>query len=169
MRREERELGSEGGRWRASLARRGPSGHALVYFVPLEDGEVVADDRRDRRAGLEPGRALSDLEADELGARLERGTELTGTERRFRAPDGRLWLVQNVGPVWAEDDPAEGTTGLVFTSLEGPAERLVADDGHVGRMSESELADRWRTADPGLDGGEGTDARDVGPEDPDDP
>ncbi len=167
MNREERELGSDGGRWRASVARRGPSGHALVYFVPLEDGEPAGDDRRDRRAGLDPGRELSDLPADELRARLEGGTELTATERRFRAPDGRLWLVQNVGPVWAEEEPAEGTTGLVFTSLEGPAERLVAGDGHVGRMSATELADRWRAADPGHDG-DGTDADGGTAADPDD-
>lgn len=148
MKREEREIASGGDRWRASVARRGPSGHALVYFVPLEDGEAAADDRRDRRAGLGPGRQLSDLEDEELRDRLEEGTVLTGTERRFRAPDGRLWLAQNVGPVWADGDPAEGTTGIVFTSLEGPAERLAAGDGHLGRMSPSELADRWRGADP---------------------
>lgn len=155
MKREEREIASDGQRWRASVARRGPSGHALVYFVPLEDGEAAADDRRDRRAGLEPGRQLFDLEDDELEDRLEEGTPLTGTERRFRAPDGRLWLAQNVGPVWADEDPAEGTTGIVFTSLEGAAERLAAADGHLDRMSASELADRWRGADPRGDAARG--------------
>lgn len=146
MEREEREFTSDGARWRAVPARRGRSGHTLVYFLPVEGDAVVDDDGRDRRAGLEPGRRLSDLDEDGLRTLLERGTRLTGTERRFRAPDGRLWLVQSVGPVWADDGVAEGLTGLVFTSLEGPPERLAAEGGHAGRMSPSDLSRSWRRA-----------------------
>lgn len=167
MNREEREFTSDGDRWRASVARRGASGHALVYFVPLEGEDPADDDRRDRRTGLDPGRELSDLDVGALRTRLEGGTALTDTERRFRAPDGRLWLAQNVGPVWAEEDVAEAATGLVFTSLEGQDERLVAGDGHVGRMSPSDLAARWRGADS-EDDGDRTRGPDSGSPAPDD-
>lgn len=153
MSREEREFTVDERRWRGVVARRGPSGHALVYLLPLADGAVEDDDRRDRRAGLEPGRALSDLGDGELGALLAEGTPLTETESRFRAPDGRLWLAQSVGPVWSDEGVAEALTGLVFTSLEGRPERLRADGGHAGDLSRSGLSGRWRSADPG-DGGD---------------
>lgn len=157
MDREEREVTADGARWRALVARRGPSGHALVYFLPLVGEGPADDDRRDRRAGLSPGRELSGLDEEEVRDALAGGTELTATERRFRAPDGRLWLAQSVGPVWADDGVAEGLTGLVFTSLEGPPERLAAEGGHAGRMSESELSGRWRRA--ARDEGEARDTR----------
>lgn len=165
MEREQREFTLEGRRWSASVARRGASGHALVYFLPLEDGEPAEDDRGDRRSALEPGTRLSGLDADELRDRLRGGTALTGTERRFRAPDGRLWLAQNEGPVWVEGDVAEGLTGVVFTSLEGAPERLVVRGGHVGRMAASELCGLWRTADTDEaddGGGRGTDGHGAG-------
>lgn len=146
MERPSREFDAGGVRWRAVAAWRGRSGHGLLYFLPLEGGEAAGDDRRDRRALLEPGRELPGLGPEELEELRERGTPLTGTERRFRAPDGRLWLVQSVGPVWADDGVAEGLTGLVFTSLEGEAERLTAGGGHAGRATASELAARWRRA-----------------------
>lgn len=146
MDRETREFTLDGGRWRAAVARRGAGGHALVYFLPLEDGAPVEDDRRDRRCPLDPGVRLSGLDEAELHAGLRSGTRLTETERRLRAPDGRLWLIQNRGPVWAEGDVAEGTTGVVFTSLEGAAERRVVEAGHVACLSDSELSDLWRAA-----------------------
>lgn len=146
MQREEREFTSDGDRWRACVALRGRGGHGLVYFAPLEGDDVDEDDGRDRRIPLAPGRELSDLEPGDLRAGLRDGTPLTGTERRIRAPDGRLWLVQSVGPVWADRGVAEGLTGLVFTSLEGPPERRTVAGGHAGRMSAEELSERWRAA-----------------------
>lgn len=140
--------------FRAVVAWRGrASDRALLYFVALDGDDPDPDDRRDRRALLEPGRDLADLSDGDLRERVEEGAPLTETERRFRAPDGRLWLAQSIGPVWAEEDPAEGSTGLLLTSLEGAHERLRAPGSHGGEpMGEDELADQWRRA--GADGGD---------------
>lgn len=144
--RAEAELEADGRRWRCVEAWRAQHGPGLLYFLPLEeDGEVAGDDREDRRAALAADETLDALGSDELRERLERGTPLTVTERRFRAPDGRAWLAQSVGPVWA-DDVASGLTGLLFTALEGPQLRERTGGGHVGEMSASELARRWRRA-----------------------
>lgn len=159
MSRGERVLEAEGRRWRAMEAWRAESGPGLVYFLPLDEGaEVEEGDREDRRAALEPGETVQGLEEEALRERLGRATALTGTERRFRAPDGRLWLAQSVGPVWA-DAVASGLTGVLFTALEGPAERASAAGGHAGEMSDGELAERWRRAveGPGEDDRGGTD------------
>lgn len=133
----------------------------LVHFLPLdgEDGAPADDDRIDRRAGLERGRRLADLEPDELDELLASGTPLTDTERRFRAPDGRPWLAQSVGPVWAEGGVAAGMTGVLFSSLAGEVRRVRGPGDHVGRASDGELAGWWRDAagaGPGdeADGGE---------------
>ena len=141
--------------FRAVVAWRGRSSdRGLLYFVALDGEGADPDDRRDRRALLEPGRALADLSDGELRERLEGGAPLTDTERRFRAPDGRLWLAQSIGPVWADEDPAEGATGLLLTSLEGPHERLRAPGAHASEMEEDELADLWRAADTAGDDGD---------------
>lgn len=147
MARGERVLEADGRSWRVVEAWRAESGPGLVYFLPLEDdGEVVGrDDREDRRAALEPEETVEGLSARELSERLSRATPLTVTERRFRAPDGRSWLAQSVGPVWSEGT-ASGLTGLLFTALEGPAARFRAGGGHVGEMAEGELERRWRRA-----------------------
>lgn len=142
-------------RFRAGLAWRGErSGYALVYFVALDDGEP-GDDRRDRRAPLGGNRDLRGLSDAELTDLLSAGKPLTATERRFRAPDGRLWLAQSVGPVWADGEPAEGSTGLLFTSLEGPHERLRGPGGHAGELDEGDLADAWRRSGAADGGGSG--------------
>lgn len=138
------EIGSE--RWRAVEAFRGRGGIGLLYFLPLEDGEVRPDDGADRRASLPAGERLGGLEEDELRDRFGSGTRLTATERRFRSSDGALWLAQSVGPVWAEGGVAEGTTGVLFTALEGEERRFETEGGHVGEMSPSELESRWRAA-----------------------
>lgn len=146
------EIGSE--RWRALEAWRGRGGVGLLYFVPLEDGEVRGDGSSDRRASLGPEERLAELGEDELRARCESGTALTGTERRFRSPEGDLWLAQSVGPVWAEGGVAEGITAVLFTALEGEPRRVETAGGHVGRMSSAELVSRWRAARRGPEGPE---------------
>lgn len=146
MSRENRVVETGGGRWRAAEAWRGRGGVGLLYFVALADGEPTGDREGDRRASLEPDEQLGDLSKDALLERLEAGTPLTDTERRFRAPDGDLWLAQSVGPVWAEDDVAEGLTGIVFTALEGETRRATGAGGHVGEAGEAELVARWRSA-----------------------
>lgn len=152
MERRTRVLETGGGPWRAVEAWRGASGHALAYFLPLAkpddsgDPVVVEDDDADRRAALEPGRTLEELSGEVLAELRESGTGLTGTERRFRAPDGRLWLAQSVGPVWAEGGVAAGLTGVLFTSLEGKPERGRGDGEHVGEAGDDELARWWRDA-----------------------
>lgn len=145
---------TNGDRFRAAVAWRGPaSGRGLLYFVALEDGEP-GDDRRDRRAPLEPDRGLEDFTEEELRELLSEGEPLTGTERRFRGPDGRLWLAQSVGPVWADEDPAEGSTGVLFTALEGPFERLRGPGAHAGALDGDELVALWRRAASPEDGGD---------------
>lgn len=138
--------------YRAIEAWRGTSGHGLCYFLclaedgspPAESGDGAAegppgDSRYDRRAVLAPDERLADLGEDRLRALFESARPLTVTERRFTAPDGRPWLVQNTGPVWADAGVAEGATGLLFTSLAGPRERARIAGGHVERLSEHEI------------------------------
>lgn len=141
-----RTIEAGGRRYRATVAWRGTtSGRGLLYFVALGE-EGPDDDREDRRVPLGPGRGLEEVSDEELVDLLSDGRPLTGTERRFRAPDGRLWLAQSVGPVWADDDPAEGSTALLFTSLEGEVERLRGPGVHAGRVGEEELRALWRRA-----------------------
>lgn len=134
-----RTLETPEGRWLALEAWRARSGHGLLYFLPLEDEAPAAADRGDRRAALDPGRELADLETAELEELLAGARPLTGTERRLVDRDGAVWLVQSSGPVWAEGETAEGLTGLVFTRLTGPEERVTAPGGHAGRTSTEEL------------------------------
>lgn len=158
--RSSRELETDGERYRAVLAWRGrSSGRGLVYFLALDGDDPDPDDRRDRRAPLDDADSFAELSEGELSGLLEEAAPLTETERRFRAPDGRLWLAQSVGPVWAEEDPAEGSTGVLLTALEGKPERLRGPGAHVGRLGGTELADLWRRAgagerEDGADGGE---------------
>lgn len=153
--RSSRELESDGERYRAALAWRGrSSGRGLVYFLALDGDEPDPDDRRDRRVPLTDADAFAELSEGELSGLLEEAAPLTETERRFRAPDGRLWLAQSVGPVWADEDPAEGSTGLLLTALEGEPERLRGPGVHVGRLDGTELADLWRRAGDGEREGE---------------
>lgn len=134
----------DGETWRATVAWRAADGSALCYFRPA--AEEPASATGDRRARLPEGRSLETLDEEELEALFRGGSPLTDTERRFLAPDGREWLAQNVGPVWAEEDAAEGATGLLLTALDGSAERLRTYGGHVGRTSAAELEEAWRRA-----------------------
>lgn len=149
MKRDGRIVETADGRWRALTAWRGRGDVGLLYFIRLEDGAPSDRADEDRRASLEPGEQLADLGDDELRRRLSDGTPLTGTERRFRAPDGELWLAQSVGPVWAEGDVAAGLTGVVFTALEGEPRRLTGDGVHVGEVDQAALVGCWRTAGGG--------------------
>lgn len=161
MTRDSRIVETSEGRWRALTAWRGRGDVGLLYFLRLEDGAPSDRTDEDRRASLEPGERLADIADDELRRRLSDGTPLTGTERRFRAPDGEQWLAQSVGPVWAEGDVAAGLTGVVFTALEGERRRLTGDGVHAGEADEAVLAGRWRTAGGGdRDGGDASGAGD---------
>lgn len=121
-------LEAEGGSWLVIEAWRAISGHALVYLLPLDGGAPPADDRRDRRAVLEPGRELADLDAAAREALASGGAPLTPTERRFTDKEGETWLAQCSGPVWAEG-VADGLTGIVFTRLTGGHERRLLRNG----------------------------------------
>lgn len=147
MERQRREFEAGERRWRALEAWRTSRDAVLVYFLPLDagDGEPADDDRLDRRAALAPGRRLEELDAAGLEELLASGTPLTETERRFRAPDGRPWLAQSVGPVWAEDGVAGGLTGVLFSSLAGDVRRERGPGEHVGRASRERLAGWWRS------------------------
>lgn len=129
--------------YRVIEAWRGDSGHGLCYFLALPAGEAgdpdAADDRHDRRAVLAPDEELADADEDRLRELHERARPLTDTERRFSGPDGKWWLAQNTGPVWAEAGVAEGATGILFTSLEGTLERGRVPGGHVANLTGSEL------------------------------
>lgn len=139
----------EGDAYLAVEAWRGASRHGLCYFVKLEVPGGAApdpDDGGDRRAPLAPTERLDELSEQRLDELLDGAVPLTVTERRFEAPDGRLWLAQSVGPVWAESGVAEGTTAVLFTSLQGPRVRVEAEGGHVGRAETGELVAAWRRA-----------------------
>jgi hypothetical protein len=138
------ELEVEGRPYRATAAWRGPeTGYGVLYFYPSDGAE---GDRGDRRALLTPEVNLRTLGASSLLPLYDVGRPLTETERRFAAADGRQWLAQSRGPVWAGRSGAEGGFGILFTSLEGEPESLRAAGGHVGEMSEEELSALWRGA-----------------------
>lgn len=78
------------------------------------------------RFALDAGKDLDLLDASGLSAYLESAVDLTGSEAIFGAPDGRRWLAQAVGPVWAPTVGAEGLVATRFTSLDGPFESFQA-------------------------------------------
>lgn len=93
-------------------ALRAASGLSLVVFPEKE-----------LRARLPEGRRLADLTPEELTELEESATNLTVTEGVIE-PDGDSWLVQQTGPAWAEADEASADLcGIVFTRLDGSAER----------------------------------------------
>lgn len=159
-----RELSAHGRSWRAVEAWRGASGWGLAYFVALEEGgEPAADDRLDRRLPLEPGERLGDPEDGALAERLADAPGLTSTERRLSDEEGRPWLAQSRGPVWAEGDVAAGLTSILFTALGGPAERVEGAGGHAGRTEPEALRSSLRSARAARAGdGAGEDGRDGG-------
>lgn len=148
----QRTFRADGEPWRAAVAWRAADGSGLCYFRP---GEDASSGLEDRRARLPADRTLGSLDAEGLEELFREAAPLTDTERRVRAPDGRPWLAQNVGPVWAEEEAAAGATGVLFTALDGSARRLRTGSGHVARMSDAELEEAWRrAAGRGSGGGE---------------
>lgn len=141
-----REIRTAHGRWRASEAWRGRSGWGVLYLVALDSAGPAADDRRDRRVLLEPGSEIDSLADAELVSRSTDGAGLTSTERRITGPEGRTWLVQSRGPVWAGEGVAAGLTGLLFTALDGPSARVEVEDGHAGALEDEVLCARLREA-----------------------
>lgn len=148
LKRASRTVEHEGNGYLAVEGWRAASGEGLCYFVRLEapDGEAADSDEGDLRAPLGADEDLRELSGERLEELLRSAKPLTPTERRFRAPDGRLWLAQSVGPVWAGEGVAEGTTGVKFTSLQGTPERMEAEGGHVNRMGTGALTAAWRRA-----------------------
>jgi hypothetical protein len=141
------ELEVEGRLYRVSAAWRGPeTGYGVLYFFPSDGADEAEGDRGDRRVLLTPEVSLPDLGESSLLLLYDSGRPLTETERRFAAADGRQWLAQSRGPVWAGRSGAEGGSGILFTSLEGKPESLRAAGGHVGEISDEELLARWRGA-----------------------
>lgn len=132
--------------WNVCEAWRGESGWGVVYFLESGPAGPAADDRRDRRALLEPATRLAHLEDAELRVLLDSAAGLTSTERRIEDAEGRVWLAQSRGPVWAEDGVAAGLTGLLFTALDGSGERVEASDGHAAALDPAALAKRLREA-----------------------
>lgn len=138
----ERDLEVSGRPYRVVDVWRGESGFGILHFVDA----ATADGTADRRALVTPEIQLDSLDDPVLRDLFEAGSVLTETERRFTAPDGRRWLAQNRGPVWAGRAAAEGHTGVRFTSLEGSYETLAAPAGHVGEMADAELEELWQAA-----------------------
>lgn len=159
-----RTLEARGRRWLALEAWRFGSGDGLLYFVPLRDGEPSSDDREDRRALLEAGRELAELEAGELEDLLAGAVPLTRTERRLADREGRLWLAQSEGPVWAEGEVAAGLTGLVFTPLTGAWERRRGPGDGLAGLSEEDLRVRLERAGRRESASEGPGRRAGGPD-----
>ncbi len=150
-RRFEREIVIGGETYRACVAWRGrETGYGLLYFHPVTE---AAGDRGDLRALLAPSEGSRELTDTRLRKLFEAARPLTVTERRFTAGDGRRWLAQNGGPVWAERAGAEGHTGVVFTSLEDEVQRLSSPGGHVAEMSDDELSELLQAAQAGADEG----------------
>jgi hypothetical protein len=163
------ELEVEGRLCRVTAAWRGPeTGYGVLYFFP-SDG--AAGDRGDRRALITPEVSLRALGESSLLQFYEAGRPLTETERRFAAADGRQWLAQSRGPVWAGRSAAEGGSGILFTSLEGEPDSLRASGGHVGEMSDEELSALWRGAvqKPAAAEGSATGPDERAPEEADEP
>ena len=103
-----------------------------------------------RRLLLEPGRRIADLASDELAPELAAACDLTATEDVFTAPDGRRWLAQAVGPVWAGAEAAAGLVGTMFTSIDGQYDRFEVRGSPLRSGDEdpesvrAELQELWR-------------------------
>ena len=152
-RRFEREIVIGGETYRACVAWRGSeTGYGLLYFRSVTE---AAGDREDRRALLAPNEGSEELTEARLRELFEAARSLTVTERRFTGGEGREWLAQNRGPVWAERSAAEGHAGVVFTSLEDEVQRVSSPGRHVAEMSDDDLGELLRAARAGAHEGPG--------------
>lgn len=110
-----------------AVVRRELGGKRLEFaelLVTTRGSSLVLAFPGPRRLLLEPGRRIADLASDELAPELAAACDLTATEDVFTAPDGRRWLAQAVGPVWAGAEAAAGLVGTMFTSIDGRYDRF---------------------------------------------
>lgn len=131
----------EGAAWRLFDAWRASSGLGLGYFFREDRG----DD--DRRVQLASGLNVSDL--DDAGFRelWDGAGMLTASERRVVDREGAVWLVQGVGPVWADGrGRAAGTIGIRLRCVS--ADRSVVHLGGKapGDVSEADLIEAIEAA-----------------------
>ncbi len=137
-----RRLAVDGAAYEALDAWSSASGLTLCYFRALDGESAETIDRGDRRAALEADEDLSETNEERLAELLGTGSPLTETERRIDTPDGGSWLVQSMGPVWAEG-VAAGLTGVMFTDLTGSAPRVRVAGGPIVPLSTDELLALW--------------------------
>ena len=126
----------DGASWTLYDAARAPSGLGLGYFV-CDDPELP-----DRRAALPAGLALSDLDDEAFRALWEAGRPLTSTERRVVDDGGAIWLVQSMGPVWAEGGSAADTVGLRMCCVSAHRPVVELNGATLSDMSDAELIAR---------------------------
>jgi len=136
-----------------SVARLELDGEALELVelrITREGTRLVLVLPGARRMALAPGRGIEHLSIADLSTGLAGAVGLTGTEAVFTAPDGRRWLAQAVGPVWAGSEAAEGLVGTMFTSIDGRFERFevggspLRPDREDPERVRAELEDLWR-------------------------
>lgn len=131
----------DGAAWDVYEAWVSPSGLGLLYFL-CEDGGA-----EDRRAALEGGQRLEALAPEALEAAWHGASGLTPTERRLTVPDGEIWLVQGVGPVWAEGGSASDAIGVRARCLS--ADRPLRERTGIGpdALSDDEIS-AWVGIEP---------------------
>lgn len=132
----------DGERWRAIDAWRGTGGLGLLYFLRLDGDRPLDDDRADLRGVLEPGARIEEASAERLAELLDPARPLTETERRIVDATGDLWLVQNTGPVWAEQEAAADTTGVRFRPLTRDGPTIAVPGAHVRDLTPDHLVRR---------------------------
>lgn len=126
----------DGASWTLYETARAPSGLGLGYFV-CDDPKVA-----DRRTALPAGLALSDLDDEAFRALWEAGRPLTPTERRVVDGGGAIWLVQSIGPVWAEGGSAAGTVGLRLCCISAHRAVVELHGATLSEISDAELIAR---------------------------
>jgi len=114
-------------------AWRAPSGLGLAYFV-VENAEEL-----DRRSVLEVGEELAVMPDDVLEVRWAGAARLTPTERRLVDRESRLWLVQGLGPVWAEGGTAADAVGMRVRCLSEALPSLDLTGVRPDQISNAEL------------------------------
>jgi len=137
----ERELVIAGDVWHAYEAWRAASGLGLVYFV-REGGPP----EKDRRASIDPGDAVETLDETSLRALFDRAVGLTATEDRFVDGEGRVWLLQGVGPTWATEGSAAEAVGVRFRCISERRPLIELRGARPGELSHDERVRRVEAA-----------------------